>query len=123
MAYELNIEVDVGLDGRVDVPALHGFVVRVLREDGVEDGAGMSIVISDDAFLHELNLRHRQVDAPTDVLSFPTGEGEEVPELEGVARYLGDSTEEAFSRFTELWAQLRPALTGCEPVPPRIWRA
>jgi urease accessory protein len=40
-----------------------------------------------------------------------------------VARYLGDSTEEAFSRFTELWAQLRPALTGCEPVPPRIWRA
>jgi urease accessory protein len=40
-----------------------------------------------------------------------------------VARYLGDSTEEAFSRFTELWAQLRPALTGREPVPPRIWRA
>jgi urease accessory protein len=45
--------------------------------------------------------------------------------LEGllVARYLGDSTEEAFSSFTRLWTVLRPALTGCEAVPPRIWRA
>jgi urease accessory protein len=44
--------------------------------------------------------------------------------LEGllVARYLGDSTEEAFNRFTQLWSVLRPALTGCEAVPPRIWR-
>jgi urease accessory protein len=39
-----------------------------------------------------------------------------------VARYLGDSTEEAFNRFTQLWSVLRPALTGCEAVPPRIWR-
>lgn len=45
--------------------------------------------------------------------------------LEGllVARYLGDSTEEAFNRFTQLWTVLRPALAGCEAVPPRIWRA
>lgn len=45
--------------------------------------------------------------------------------LEGlvVARYLGDSTEEAFNHFTLLWSVLRPALIGCEAVPPRIWRA
>jgi urease accessory protein len=39
-----------------------------------------------------------------------------------VARYLGDSTEEALNRFTQLWAVLRPALTGRKAVAPRIWR-
>lgn len=45
--------------------------------------------------------------------------------LEGllVSRYIGDSTEEAFNRLTQLWAVLRPALTGREAVAPRIWRA
>lgn len=39
-----------------------------------------------------------------------------------VARYLGDSTEEAFERFTSVWSLLRPAVTGRAPVVPRIWR-
>jgi len=39
-----------------------------------------------------------------------------------IARYLGDSTEQAFRQFTDLWGLLRPALTGREAQPPRIWR-
>jgi urease accessory protein len=39
-----------------------------------------------------------------------------------VARYLGDSTEEAFERFSALWSLLRPALTGRPAAAPRIWR-
>jgi urease accessory protein len=38
-----------------------------------------------------------------------------------IARYLGDSTEEAFDRFTRIWRILRPALAGREAVMPRIW--
>lgn len=38
-----------------------------------------------------------------------------------IARYLGNSSEEAFSLFTRLWAILRPALICREAVPPRIW--
>ncbi len=38
-----------------------------------------------------------------------------------IARYLGDSTEEAKRRFQELWKLLRPALFGREAQPPRIW--
>jgi urease accessory protein len=39
-----------------------------------------------------------------------------------VARYRGPSTEAAHAYFTELWARLRPALTGRAAVPPRIWK-
>jgi urease accessory protein len=38
-----------------------------------------------------------------------------------IARYLGDSTEEAFERFSTLWRELRPAVIGREAVTPRIW--
>lgn len=38
-----------------------------------------------------------------------------------VARYLGDSSEEAFERFTRVWQQVRPAVTGREAQMPRIW--
>lgn len=38
-----------------------------------------------------------------------------------VARYLGDSGENARRYFTLLWAVLRPVLKGCEAISPRIW--
>jgi urease accessory protein len=39
-----------------------------------------------------------------------------------VARYLGDSTEEAFARFSALWTLLRPAVAGRAAAMPRIWQ-
>ena len=39
-----------------------------------------------------------------------------------VARYLGDSSEEAKQRFARLWAAIRPRLLGREAQEPRIWR-
>lgn len=39
-----------------------------------------------------------------------------------VARYLGDSSEEAKHSFGRIWAVLRPALLAREAVEPRIWR-
>jgi urease accessory protein len=51
-------------------------------------------------------------------------EGLAVTALPGVlvARYLGDSSEEAKQAFSRLWAALRPALLGREAREPRIWR-
>jgi probable rRNA maturation factor len=46
----------------------------------------LSIVLTDNARLHELNLNYLGVDAPTDVLSFPASE----TDPETGARYLGD---------------------------------
>jgi urease accessory protein len=38
-----------------------------------------------------------------------------------IARYLGDSSEEALNYFTELWAVLRPALSAKASCAPRVW--
>jgi urease accessory protein len=38
-----------------------------------------------------------------------------------VARYLGDSAEDAKAYFTSLWKMLRPSLCGREASAPRIW--
>jgi urease accessory protein len=38
-----------------------------------------------------------------------------------IARYLGDSTEDAFYWFTNLWAVLRRALLDRAACPPRVW--
>ena len=90
MPYLVNLDTDDEVAERVDAPALEALVERVLTEDGVEDGAGLAIVLSDDVMLRELNRRHRDTDAPTDVLSFPASEGEETPLPEGEPPYLGD---------------------------------
>jgi len=46
----------------------------------------LSIVLTDNAHLHELNLNYLGVDSPTDVLSFPSAE----TDPETGARYIGD---------------------------------
>src|SRR5919108_5187835 len=46
----------------------------------------LSIILTNDARLHELNLNYLAVDAPTDVLSFPASE----TDPETGARYIGD---------------------------------
>ena len=38
-----------------------------------------------------------------------------------IARYLGDSSEEVFNYFTELWTILRPALLAKAACAPRVW--
>jgi urease accessory protein len=39
-----------------------------------------------------------------------------------IARYLGDSSEDAMRLLTQVWSVLRPALGGRPAVEPRIWR-
>jgi probable rRNA maturation factor len=46
----------------------------------------LSVILTDDARLHELNLNYLGVDAPTDVLSFPASE----TDPETGTRYIGD---------------------------------
>ena len=55
----------------------------VLTNEQFKGSAEISVTIVDDEAIHELNLKHRGMDKPTDVLSFPQvnyDEGEELME-------------------------------------------
>jgi probable rRNA maturation factor len=49
------------------------FTLKILKEIG-RDGWDVSMLFCNDAFIRSLNLRYRQRDEPTDILSFPMGE-------------------------------------------------
>lgn len=46
----------------------------VLIEEGIEKPCELSVLLTDDEGIHALNRDFREVDRPTDVLSFPMGE-------------------------------------------------
>ncbi len=66
---------------------------RLLRVEGL-DRAEVSVLLTDDAAVHELNLRYRGYDKPTDVLSF--AQRDQAPDaplpplLAGMTETLGD---------------------------------
>ena len=69
----------------LDIELLESAARATLEQQSAPDD-DITIVLTDDDQLHELNLDYLGVDAPTDVLSFPASESD--PETG--ARYLGD---------------------------------
>nr|WP_237700111.1 rRNA maturation RNase YbeY [Alicyclobacillus acidocaldarius] len=68
------------------------FVERVLEVAAERIGVQgeVSVLFVDDDAIHELNRAYRQVDRPTDVLSFPMNEGEALADPDEVEPMLGD---------------------------------
>src|SRR5215207_5991163 len=56
---------------QVDTARLQAAAQAVIERHEIDEASGLSIVISSNEAVHALNLQHRGVDAPTDVLSFP----------------------------------------------------
>ncbi len=54
--------------------------------EGMDEPCEISVTLTDSAGIHAINRETRQVDAPTDVLSFPIDE----PDLDTGCRFLGD---------------------------------
>jgi probable rRNA maturation factor len=61
----------------------------MLKMFGFGEEAEVSLVFVDDLYIQELNKQYRQIDLPTDVLSFAMLEGEPQPEVGGEV-LLGD---------------------------------
>jgi probable rRNA maturation factor len=116
--YVVTIEagsLDTSSSASVDSEAVRNLCSRVLEEEGMEDASGLTIVFADDELLRSLNREHRDLDAPTDVLSFPAWESgldegdefapPEVPrDADDPGPYLGDiaiSVETAARQATE----------------------
>ena len=63
----------------------------VLDDENVDGNAEVSVTFVDTEKIHELNLKHRNIDRETDVLSFPLGEnGVYDVDLDTGAKLLGD---------------------------------
>ncbi len=73
---------------RLPVQRLKQAAAWVLDRHNVAPEAGLSIVVADDETVRQLNRQYRQVDAPTDVLSFPSSEAG--APLDNELPYLGD---------------------------------
>ena len=63
-------------DADVDVPdgveeQFHQVISAALKAEGVDVPCEVNILFTDDAGIHQINLDMREVDRPTDVLSFP----------------------------------------------------
>ncbi len=61
-------------EDRVDPALLERACAAALQHEGLPADTDLSIVIEGDEKLHELNKEFLDVDRPTDVLSFPSGE-------------------------------------------------
>ena len=72
----------------VDGGKLEQAALATLQQQGETEEMDLSLVLEDDAQLHQLNKEFLGIDAPTDVLSFPSGEEEVDPETGRF--YLGD---------------------------------
>lgn len=63
----------------------------VLEVENFQEPAEISVTFTDNEGIRELNKQYRNIDAPTDVLSFPMGDnGEYDTNLETGAKILGD---------------------------------
>ena len=70
------MEHNILFETEVDCPAdtqelLTKTIVAALDAEGVEIPCELNVLLTDDAGIHQINLEMREVDRPTDVLSFP----------------------------------------------------
>lgn len=68
----ISIEAEVPLPSKKVISALIRKVIRAaLLAQGVEAPCEINVLITNDAGIQEINREQREIDAPTDVLSFP----------------------------------------------------
>lgn len=84
----MHIHLDISESYRslVETQIIENAALAALRHQKIPANAETSIVIASDEQLHDLNYQFRGVDAPTDVLSFPS----ELTDPQSGASYLGD---------------------------------
>ena len=71
-SYRVQVEIEPTLGCSVAPGAVKGIVRATLAHERAASGAGVWVRLTDDAELASLNLEYRDMDGPTDVLSFPT---------------------------------------------------
>lgn len=82
----IHVKTKPGLQVSLSHRLLKKAAQQTLEHQAIPKPYSMTILMSDDSQLQSLNRDYLKIDAPTDVLSFPSGE----TDLETGAKYLGD---------------------------------
>jgi len=69
MTYQIQFQ--NALDYAIDKARLKQAIETVLNQHELDRNTGLTVVFTDNEGVRKLNMQHRQIDAPTDVLSFP----------------------------------------------------
>lgn len=101
----MNVLFENNTDIKVNENLINDVIKESLRYENVSDNCEVSVTIVDNKEIHFINLKHRGIDRPTDVLSFPLidFEKESLPD-DGSKIYLGDiiiSIEKAIEQANE----------------------
>ena len=70
MEHSIIFETEVEIPEELE-PLLQKVIRAALEAEGMEDECEINVLITDDEGIHQINLEQRDVDRPTDVLSFP----------------------------------------------------
>lgn len=94
MTYQIDLQIDPAVSS--DLPSelspewFRDAVARVLVRLGEPEGTEVSLLVTTDVQIRELNRGFRNTDAPTDVLAFSAREGEGFITPPDLPPYLGD---------------------------------
>ena len=86
----VHIQIPSPLATKLDAQWLRRVAEITLQHEGVAEETQMTLVITDDEGIQELNRQFRDTDSPTDVLAFASEEGEDFVTPSDLPAYLGD---------------------------------
>jgi probable rRNA maturation factor len=88
--HSIQVQIDEEFQNAVPVELVQTTALAVIDRHKVTDRCELGVVVTDDSALHDLNLRFREIDSPTDVLSFADQTRGPFISAPGFPRYLGD---------------------------------
>jgi len=90
-SFRVVTQIDPGFARQVDGSSLQAAATVALSHSGAPAGAALTLVITGDEAIRQLNRQFRQVDSPTDVLAFPAAADVPFVEAPDQPLYLGDA--------------------------------
>jgi len=112
-SHTITVQIDEPFEGKTEPAILRQAALATLQNQNISESCELSIVISGDETLRELNERHRKVDTPTDVLAFQNETRGPFVNAPGLPHYLGDviiSFERASAQAEEASHSVRAEL-------------
>lgn len=85
MSNSISVSFNDEPPGSIDPSRVENFISEVLNDLSLKNW-DISLLFCDDAFIHKLNKQYRDIDSPTDVLSFE--QGDEYFDEDGETRFM-----------------------------------